>query len=98
MNRFSRSMSKEKAIEFIRGMYTAAGFTVPSEEQAIGEWTDRSNCVRSRYSNGAVVVFTHGISAAFDGLPLPVAVLESLTDYDLRDRNIKLSSQGESQS
>jgi hypothetical protein len=69
-------MPKEKAIEFIRE-------TVPSEEKAIGEWTDRSNCVRSRYTNGKVFVYTHGMSAAYDYLPLLVAILEYLADYDL---------------
>jgi hypothetical protein len=87
MNRFSRSMPREKAIEFIQGMYAAAGFLVPSEEQAIGEWTDRLNFVRSRYAHGEVVVYTHGISAAYDHLPLPVAILEYLADYDFVSRS-----------
>jgi hypothetical protein len=87
MNRFSRSMPREKAIEFIQGMYAAAGFLVPSEEQAIGEWTDRLNFIRSRYARGEVVVYTHGISAAYDHLPLPVAILEYLADYDFEARS-----------
>lgn len=86
MNRFTRKMPLGKAIAFIQGMWAAAGRDVPNDEQAIEEWTDRFYCVRSRYSDGSVIVYTHGATAAGDSEPLPSPIVEYLAAWDELDR------------
>jgi len=83
MNKFTREMPQDEAIEFIRRMWWAAGREAPTVEQAIEEWTDRLYCVRSRYSQGAVHVYTHGATAAGDKEPLPKPILKYLKGYDI---------------
>ena len=69
-------MPETEAATFIQGMYQHCGLAVPNDEQAIGEWTNRFACVRSRYTDGEVVVYTHGSSAEFDHLPLPTPIVD----------------------
>lgn len=82
------NMDRKAAIQFLRGFWKAVNPTLTDhlcDEDILRELTDRMQDVRTRYSGGEIVIYTHAWDPSGDKDELPKEAITYLKEHGLED-------------